>query len=319
MHRAHVRAVKEGRFPAAETRSEMESSPASRHCGNGYRESVRLRSSATMGNCTGAYAGYARGARSARLASSASIFVNRLQFAAARGFRPYREPSRGRCDSSLLRVDVVFAPGETELYPEPQNYLVRARRCEAARRRVPSGFFRGWHCCAQAVQHRRPAVAVFERRIISSSPSCATWWPLCRRSRSVAGETTARRGRPRGCPHATAPIRAGAAEAPRLARTLQTVREALLAGDRIWTHWNRKVPQSSIESWKVHYVAITKAVRNLQKPDTTGPGPGDSRRCAVGQNAADRTILRSRCEPARVLTNAPLPSSKNQAHGSDAI
>jgi pantoate--beta-alanine ligase len=55
-----------------------------------------------------------------------TIFVNRLQFAPTDDFDRYpRTPSR---DIELLEAegcDVLFAPSESEMYPEPQSYLVR--------------------------------------------------------------------------------------------------------------------------------------------------------------------------------------------------
>jgi pantoate--beta-alanine ligase len=55
-----------------------------------------------------------------------TIFVNRLQFAPSDDFDRYpRTPSR---DIELLQAegcDVLFAPSESEMYPEPQNYVVR--------------------------------------------------------------------------------------------------------------------------------------------------------------------------------------------------
>jgi pantoate--beta-alanine ligase len=55
-----------------------------------------------------------------------TIFVNRLQFAPTGDFDRYpRTPSR---DIELLRAegcDVLFAPPESEMYPEPQGYVVR--------------------------------------------------------------------------------------------------------------------------------------------------------------------------------------------------
>ena len=55
-----------------------------------------------------------------------TIFVNRLQFAPADDFDRYpRTPSR---DIELLEAegcDILFAPSESEMYPEPQVFVVR--------------------------------------------------------------------------------------------------------------------------------------------------------------------------------------------------
>ena len=55
----------------------------------------------------------------------ASIFVNRLQFEPGGDFDRY--PRTLEADSRMMRdvgVDVVFAPSEREIYPDPQTFLV---------------------------------------------------------------------------------------------------------------------------------------------------------------------------------------------------
>src|ERR1700761_6404265 len=56
----------------------------------------------------------------------ATVFVNRLQFAPTDDFDRYpRTLSR---DTELLAgegCDVLFAPSESEMYPQPQTYIVR--------------------------------------------------------------------------------------------------------------------------------------------------------------------------------------------------
>jgi len=56
----------------------------------------------------------------------ASIFVNRLQFGANEDFSKYPRTLREDIDKlqSQNSVYVLFAPNETEMYPEPQNYSV---------------------------------------------------------------------------------------------------------------------------------------------------------------------------------------------------
>ncbi len=54
-----------------------------------------------------------------------SIFVNRMQFGPRDDFDKYPRTFAGDCDKlAAAGCDVVFAPGESEIYPEPQTYAV---------------------------------------------------------------------------------------------------------------------------------------------------------------------------------------------------
>jgi len=51
--------------------------------------------------------------------------VNRLQFGPNEDFDKYPRTFQDDCDQlSAVGVDVLFAPTETDLYPEPQQYMV---------------------------------------------------------------------------------------------------------------------------------------------------------------------------------------------------
>ncbi len=82
----------------------------------------------TMGNLHAGHLALVREAR-ARVGATgtvvASIFVNRLQFGAGEDFDKY--PRTFERDCTLLRehgCDLVFAPDEHEMYPEPQTFQV---------------------------------------------------------------------------------------------------------------------------------------------------------------------------------------------------
>ena len=54
-----------------------------------------------------------------------SIFVNRMQFGPKDDFDKYPRTFAGDCDKlNAAGCDVVFAPEEKEIYPEPQTYAV---------------------------------------------------------------------------------------------------------------------------------------------------------------------------------------------------
>jgi pantoate--beta-alanine ligase len=79
----------------------------------------------TMGNLHGGHIQLIDIAKPRAACTVVSIFVNRLQFGPQEDFERY--PRTLEADSATLRaagVDVVFAPDETEIYPDPQTFLV---------------------------------------------------------------------------------------------------------------------------------------------------------------------------------------------------
>ena len=79
----------------------------------------------TMGNLHEGHLALVRQARQHALPVVASIFVNRLQFAPHEDFDRY--PRTLPRDAELLKdagCDLVFAPDEREMYPEPQAFKV---------------------------------------------------------------------------------------------------------------------------------------------------------------------------------------------------
>jgi pantoate--beta-alanine ligase len=80
----------------------------------------------TMGNLHEGHLALVRQAKASGRPVVASIFVNRLQFGPNEDFDRY--PRTFEADCGLLQAegcDVVFAPDEAELYPEPQAYKVQ--------------------------------------------------------------------------------------------------------------------------------------------------------------------------------------------------
>ncbi len=79
----------------------------------------------TMGNLHEGHLSLVRQAKTHGLPVVASIFVNRLQFAPHEDFDRY--PRTLARDAQLLEsagCDLVFAPDEAELYPQPQSFKV---------------------------------------------------------------------------------------------------------------------------------------------------------------------------------------------------
>jgi len=98
----------------------------------------------------------------------ASVFVNRLQFAPHEDFDRY--PRTLARDAELLEgasCDLVFAPDEREMYPEPQGYKVHppAELADILEGHFRPGFFVGvCTVVAKLFEIVRPDVAVFGKK-----------------------------------------------------------------------------------------------------------------------------------------------------------
>ena len=121
----------------------------------------------TMGNLHAGHLALVRLARQHAPTVVVSIFVNRLQFLPGEDFDRY--PRTFEQDCRLLEaegVQVVFAPGERELYPQPQAYFVHpppiADELEGGFR---PGFFKGVATVVLKLFNCvQPAAAVFGKK-----------------------------------------------------------------------------------------------------------------------------------------------------------
>jgi pantoate--beta-alanine ligase len=101
---------------------------------------------ATMGNLHDGHIALVNTAKPLGDVTVASIFVNRLQFAPHEDFDSY--PRTWEADCDRLRAagcDLLFAPRETDLYPEPQTYKVHppAELADILEGHFRPGFFVG--------------------------------------------------------------------------------------------------------------------------------------------------------------------------------
>ena len=79
----------------------------------------------TMGNLHEGHIDLIRIAKPKAACTVVSIFVNRLQFGPKEDFERYPRTFQGDCDKlRSAGVNVVFAPDEKEIYPEPQTFVV---------------------------------------------------------------------------------------------------------------------------------------------------------------------------------------------------
>jgi pantoate--beta-alanine ligase len=122
----------------------------------------------TMGNLHEGHLSLVRRARERGGGVVASVFVNRLQFAPHEDFAKYPRTLERDCELlAAAGCDIVFAPPEEELYPEPQEYKVHppGRLADILEGQVRPGFFIG--VCTVVLKLFnivRPAAAVFGKK-----------------------------------------------------------------------------------------------------------------------------------------------------------
>ena len=121
----------------------------------------------TMGNLHPGHVSLVRLARRHARAVAVSIFVNRLQFAPSEDFERY--PRTFEQDRRLLEaegVELLFAPDEHVLYPQPQTVLVHPGPLgEDLEGRFRPGFFDGVSTVVLKLFNAvRPAAAVFGKK-----------------------------------------------------------------------------------------------------------------------------------------------------------
>jgi pantoate--beta-alanine ligase len=121
----------------------------------------------TMGNLHPGHLSLVRLARRHAGAVAVSIFVNRLQFSPSEDFERY--PRSFDDDRRLLEsegVELLFAPGESVLYPRPQSFIVHAGPLgEELEGRFRPGFFNGVATVVLKLFNAvRPAAAVFGKK-----------------------------------------------------------------------------------------------------------------------------------------------------------
>jgi pantoate--beta-alanine ligase len=100
----------------------------------------------TMGNLHAGHLDLVRTAKPLGDVTVASIFVNRLQFAPHEDFDTYPRTLQADCNQlAAAGCDVVFAPSEKEMYPEPQGFKVQppAELADILEGHFRPGFFTG--------------------------------------------------------------------------------------------------------------------------------------------------------------------------------
>ncbi len=225
----------------------------------------------TMGNLHEGHVALMRQARDHGDTVVASIFVNRLQFRPGEDFEKYPRTFGPDCEKlEAAGVDHLFAPTESEMYPEPQRYHVEppAEHATTLEGEFRPGHFRGVATVVLKLFNIvRPQAALFGKKdfqqlmVIRNMVS-----DLALPIDIVAGETV------RASDGLALSSRNGylspeeRAEAPRLYAVLTKVVRELHSGNREFARLEREAEaELKAHKWVPNYVAVRKSV-DLQLP-----------------------------------------------------
>ncbi len=227
----------------------------------------------TMGNLHDGHLALMRQAREHGSCVVASIFVNRLQFAPHEDFDQYPRTFEADCDKlRSVGVDVLFAPDEKALYPQPQAFLVEppafANILEGEFR---PGFFRGVATVVLKLFNIvQPKAAIFGQKDYQQLMVVRQMvQQLALPISIIAGQTA------RAADGLALSSRNGylseteRAEAPRLFRTLERLATELRSGRRDFATLEAEAMKKLVQNqWKPDYIAVRNQA-DLELPTLT--------------------------------------------------
>ena len=224
----------------------------------------------TMGNLHAGHIALMTQARVLGDTVIASIFVNRLQFGPNEDFDKYPRTFADDCEKlKAAGVDLLFAPTEGDLYPEPQQYQVDPPEIQnQLEGEFRPGHFRGVATVVLKLFNIvQPQVAVFGKKdyqqlMVLRNMTRQLALPI----EIVGGETV------RAADGLALSSRNGyltpaeRSEAPRLNRLLRGIAEAVRAGNRNFPQLEQAAAaELDAHGWKTDYVAVRQQ-SDLQAP-----------------------------------------------------
>jgi pantoate--beta-alanine ligase len=216
----------------------------------------------TMGNLHDGHIALMRLARDNARHVAASIFVNRLQFAPGEDFDSYPRTFDADCDRlRAASVDLLFAPDDSVLYPEPQGFVIEppAIAGELEGRFRPRFFHGVATVVLKLLNCVQPRIAVFGKKDYQQLHVVRAMVRQLNLPVDVlAGETVREAD---GLAMSSRNGYLGAterAEAPRLHRTLQRVKDGMDCKDA--------VRELAAAGWKPDYVEVRRR-RDLAPPE----------------------------------------------------
>ncbi len=202
----------------------------------------------------------------------ATIFVNRLQFGPHDDFDRYPRSFEADCEKlAAAGVDLLFAPGEADLYPEPQQYHVDPPEIQhQLDGQFRPGHFRGVATVVLKLFNIvQPQVALFGKKDYQQLMILRNMTRQMALPIAIVGGETVRADDGLALSSRNAYLSAAErAEAPRLHRLLNRVGAALRAGERDYAKVEREAgSELDRNGWQTDYVAVRRQ-SDLQPPQT---------------------------------------------------
>lgn len=224
----------------------------------------------TMGNLHAGHISLMRQARAQGDTVVSSIFVNRLQFGPNEDFDKYPRTFEADCEKlATAGVDVLFAPTETDLYPEPQQYHVEPPDIQ----NQLDGEFRPGHFRGVATVVLKlfnivqPQAALFGKKDYQQLMVLRNMTRQLALPIEIIGGETVRADDGLALSSRNGYLSpAERAEAPRLYRLLNRIRDAIRGGNRNFAELEREaLAELDAHGWKTDYVAVRQQ-SDLQRP-----------------------------------------------------
>ena len=215
----------------------------------------------TMGNLHDGHISLMTQARAHGDTVVASIFVNRLQFGPNEDFDKYPRTFQADCDKlAAAGVDVLFAPTEADLYPEPQEYTVEPPDIQ----NILDGEFRPGHFRGVATVVLKlfnivqPQVALFGKKDYQQLMVIRNMARQFALPIQIIGGETVRADDGLALSSRNSYLSATErTEAPRLHRLLVQIRDSLRAGNTAYAELERAATAELGQAgWKTEYVAV---------------------------------------------------------------
>lgn len=230
----------------------------------------------TMGNLHEGHLALIRQAKPLGDVTVVSIFVNRLQFLPHEDFDTYPRTWESDCEKlKLAGCDVLFAPNESELYPQPQTFKVHpsAELADILEGYFRPGFFTGVCTVVMKLFHCvQPGVAVFGQKDYQQLMVIRNMVQQFAMPIEIIGGNIVRSSDGLALSSRNGFLsESERSEAVQLSTALKTMADALRTGETDVSALEAQAMQAlSARGWKPDYLVVRR------RSDLQTPNPGDA-------------------------------------------